>query len=125
MRSELDGTIRKQLRTAVLSGFPTFGQLKIIVGSLSHDLSALVTNAPYGEQVDELVTAAFGWLIELCAELVRARPNNPEVSDPIRTVKTWLERRQDSLVRRRHGDSISEPYDAFLGSYSIAPTAGF
>ncbi len=78
---ELDGRMRAQLREAVLLGFQSRGQLKQVVGAVSRDLDKVVANAPYEEQVDELITVAFGggWLIELCRELVRERPDYPEV----------------------------------------------
>ena len=99
---ELDGQMREQLREAVLLGFQARGQLKRVVGALSKDLDKIVANAPYEDQVDELITIAFseGWLIRLSQELIQERGDYPEVRDPIAGVQAWLEGRRAEHNKR-------------------------
>src|SRR5262245_53415512 len=110
---ELDGVLRAQLRDAVLLGFQTSGQLRRVVGALSRDMNKIVANAPYEEQVDELITVAYGegWLINLCQELVRERQENPEVCDPILAVQLRLEERRAKHLGEWRQKDLGEVHD--------------
>ena len=131
---ELDGQMREQLREAMLLGFQSRGQLKRVVGALSKDLDKIVVNAPYEEQVDELITVAFseGWLIKLSQELIAERNDYPEVRDPISVVQAWLEARraehnkkwQDKAVANK-AEVADDPRKVSVVISSVDPDAAW
>lgn len=80
--SRLNGQDRRALQEALLSAFPTYKDLELMIGlQLDGNLGQIVESGPLNQVVYRLIkkAEAGGWVAELLASARRANPGNPDL----------------------------------------------